>query len=99
MRYEIFSTSGAVLVAPDIPTDTPWTERCRAALEIVLLRHLKAVLGRGEREDQPAQRGPVALTGITPAVGPTAQFPAQGLERVLLGRRQRSRTVIASRLK
>jgi hypothetical protein len=32
----------------------------RAALEIVLLRRLKAVLGRGEREDQPVQRGPLA---------------------------------------
>ena len=71
----------------------------RAALEIVVLRHLKAVPGRGEREDQPVQRGPVAVTGITPALRPTAQFPTQSLKHVLLGRRQRSRTVIASRLK
>jgi hypothetical protein len=71
----------------------------RAAPEIVVLRNLKAVPGRGEREDQPAQRGPVAVTGIAPAVRPAAQFPAQGLKRALLGRRQRGRTVIAGRLK
>jgi hypothetical protein len=71
----------------------------RAALEIVALRHLKAVPGHGEREDQPAQRRPVAVTGITPAVRPPAQFPAQSLKRVLLGRRQRSRTVIANCLR